>query len=241
VLLLLLLPVTGITAPWLSFSASQLRARNDLQLRVDLPVTEQALCSVATQWSVATQVPVGVECLWEIRQHDAAATADRFKRSLDFSGLGAVEALELIVSQVPGYTVRVDEGFAVVRRKVADEHAAAVLDQSVSRFSLSKEVDLQSALQSVYQLLNPSHKLLKRPGTEGPAAEHPDRPSSPQATQNVDLSNTTIEAILTAICRAYGGLSWRLAYLTPERRPGDVLIQVVGSKFSSTAGPRSVR
>jgi hypothetical protein len=207
-----------------------------VNFRLGLPLTERNICNAALQWGSAVGIPVGVECRWDTNPPPAAES--RLARSLDLSGLGAVESLQLLTQQLPGYTSHLTRGFAILRRTpLPGQSPTGTLERIVPAFTL-EQATLNHAAEAVYALLNPSFRAVPRPTGRGVLRQQPPAQGHPIS---VNVSNASIETILTAICQTHGGdISWRVAYLTDSYTLADSIVQFLGRGVSVTAGSNRI-
>jgi len=221
-------------------SFAQQRAEPRIRtLRIPLPLTEFSVSAAAMMWTNATGVPTGVEGLMRTAAETSAGRS-RILSTLDLSGLTIKQSAEEIVQQLGDYQGRFADESLVLRPA-----RRSPLDVVVPRFTLT-QAGLLGAVEAVHQIFQPAYVIRATPvpppaaGESAYAKELRDRYNEKfRPVITLDLTNATVETILIAIAKAYGGASWAVLYTSEDRRFEECVVTVFVPKgVSVSAGPQ---
>lgn len=189
-----------------------------LLLRLPLPL-DQHLSAATMAWTNATGVPVGVECYRQAGQ-STTPSKSRVVSTLELSGLTVDESVQEISRHLPPeYRSSFDGTMLIVRQT-----ELGPLDRVVPEFSLTGS-GLLPAAEAVRKIFEPDYATKAVP-IPMPAGEESAFESLARQRHNerfrpavsVQLVNVTVEQLLTAISKSYGGASWKVQYISPKRR-----------------------
>jgi len=129
--------------------------------------------------------------------------------SVQLSGRRLGEALDALVKAVPNYRWTEADGLIIVR---ATPSGQGVLDRQIARFTLT-DASPRVAIEAIVAAIDPARpRGLGLQGFGRPGTGAGTTPGKTGRNVTLNLTNVTLQTVLSAIARANGAMTWTVQY-----------------------------
>lgn len=225
-------------------SAQTWKDKNTPPFKVLTPLNEASMASAFRSWSGISKTPIGLECRFpDVKRHYVRGhgTISCF---LDLTDMNIIDSIKKMMEYFPDYRIQFDEDGMVIIRPVKRTQ----LDRVVDKFVLTDSSTIK-ALEEVRRIFEPDYVTPDYPIDPPQSGESEYSKMGREAFNKrfekkitVNLSNVSLETILTTIAKCYGDASWSVEYVTEEKRIEDSLVSIFKiNEPTISAGPKRGR